>query len=92
VIIISRQTHEVTYTGLYYYLAHFSKFVRPGAVRIETTGNYPGVRVISFKTPEGKMVSELMNSRKQDVEVAIVASGHTLPLNLPAVSITTAIW
>jgi glucosylceramidase len=92
VIIINRQTHEVTYTGLYYYLAHFSKFVRPGAVRIETTGNYPGVRVISFKTPEGKMVSELMNSRKQDVEVAIVASGHTLPLKLPAVSITTAIW
>jgi glucosylceramidase len=92
VIIINRQSHKVTYTGLYYYLAHFSKFVRPGAVRIKTTGNYPGVRAISFKTPEGKIVSELMNSRKVDVEVAIVANGHTLPLKLPAVSITTAVW
>jgi glucosylceramidase len=92
VIIINRQTHKVTYTGLYYYLAHFSKFVRPGAVRIETTGHYPGVRAISFKTPEGKIVSELMNSRKEEVEVAIVANGHTLPLRLPAASITTAMW
>jgi glucosylceramidase len=92
VIIINRQTHQVTYTGLYYFLAHFSKFVRPGAVRVETTGNYPGVRVISFKTPEGKIVSELMNSRKEDVEIAVVDSGRTLALKLPAVSITTAIW
>jgi glucosylceramidase len=92
VIIINRQSHKVTYTGLYYYLAHFSKFVRPGAVRIETSGNCHGVRVISFKTPQGKIVSELMNSRKEDAEVAIVAHGHTLPLKLPAVSITTALW
>ncbi|MGD0923537.1 MAG: hypothetical protein ABSA70_17510 [Terriglobia bacterium] len=35
VVIINRQTKQVTYTGLYYYLAHFSKFVRPGAVRVE---------------------------------------------------------
>jgi len=92
VIIINRQSHQVTYTGLYYYLAHFSKFVRPGAVRVQTTGSYPGVRVISFKTPEGKIVSELMNSRKEDVEVGIVANQRTLSLKLPAVSITTAIW
>jgi glucosylceramidase len=92
VVIINRQTHQVTYTGLYYYLAHFSKFVRPGAVRIETTGNYPGVRVVSFKTAEGKIVSELMNSRKEDVEIGIVVNGSTLSLKLLPVSITTAIW
>jgi glucosylceramidase len=92
VVIINRKTHQVTYTGLYYYLAHFSKFVRPGAVRIETTGEYPGVRAVSFLSPEGKTVSELMNSRKEDVKVVIVAKGRALPLTLPAISITTAIW
>jgi len=44
VVIIDRHTHEVTYTGLYYYLAHFSKFVRPGAVRVGTEGSLKGVR------------------------------------------------
>src|SRR5579863_8456180 len=33
VVIINRKTRKVTYTALYYYLAHFSKFVRPGAYR-----------------------------------------------------------
>jgi hypothetical protein len=34
VVIVNRTTKQVTYTGLYYYLSHFSKFVRPGARRI----------------------------------------------------------
>jgi hypothetical protein len=38
VVIINKTTHEITYTGTYYYLAHFSKFVRPGAIRVQTTG------------------------------------------------------
>jgi len=82
----------VTYTGLYYYLAHFSKFVRRGAVRIQTTGTYPGVRAISFKSHDGRIISELMNSRKQDVDVALVMGRRTLQLKLPATSITTAMW
>ena len=39
VVIIDRHSKKVTYTGLYYYLAHFSKFVRPGAIRIKTIGS-----------------------------------------------------
>jgi glucosylceramidase len=50
VVIINKTTHEITYTGLYYYLAHFSKFVRPGAVRVETAGKAKGVRAMAFQT------------------------------------------
>ena len=67
-MIIDRQTKKVTYTGLYYYLAHFSKFVRPGALRLQTTGSQNGVRVMAFKTPEGGMVAELKNRGKADAE------------------------
>jgi hypothetical protein len=35
---LAETTHEVTYTGTYYYLAHFSKFVGPGAIRVQTAG------------------------------------------------------
>src|SRR5207249_7167214 len=92
VVIIDRETKKVTYTGLYYYLAHFSKFIRPGAVRIHTTGTHPGVRVISFKLPDGRIASQLMNNGKQDVDVALVMGGRMLQLKLPAISITTAMW
>jgi glucosylceramidase len=92
VVIVDRQSKKVTYTGLYYYLAHFSKFVRPGAIRIETTGSLNGVRVMAFKAPDGKIVTELMNSNKEDVEVSLKFHDRVVRLNLPAISISTALW
>ena len=92
VVIIDQQTGKVTYTGLYYYLAQFSKFVRPGAVRIETVGAGGGVRAMSFQSPDGQIVTELMNSNNGDTAVDLAFHGNTLHLDLPAVSITTAMW
>ncbi|HZP16955.1 MAG TPA: glycoside hydrolase family 30 beta sandwich domain-containing protein [Terriglobales bacterium] len=92
VVIIDRQKKEVTYTGLYYYLAHFSRFVRPGAVRVQTSGSQPGVRAMAFQGPDGGMVLELMNSGKNDTDVNVSWHGRQVRLNLPAISIMTALW
>lgn len=92
VVIIDKTTHEVTYTGTNYYLAHFSKFVRPGAVRVHTSGSSPGVRVMVFRTPEKGHVAELLNSGMQEATVNLVSLGKTVQLTLPARSITTASW
>jgi len=92
VVIINKTTQEITYTGVYWYLAHFSKFVRPGAVRVETAGKAKGVRVMTFKTPEGGYVAQLLNSRLDSAQVNLESKGKTLHLTLPARSITTATW
>lgn len=92
VVIINKHTHEITYTGTYYYLAHFSKFVRPGAVRIKTTGTADGVRVMAFQTPEGGYIAQVLNSAAENKEVNLEFKGKTLHLKLPATSISTAIW
>ncbi len=92
VVIINKVTHEVTYTGTYYYLAHFSKFVRPGATRVQVNGKGQGVRVMAFETPEGGLVAQLLNSQDSDVSVNLVSRGRTLHLSLPGRSITTASW
>src|SRR5437773_212815 len=92
VVIIDRQTKKVTYTGLYYYLAHFSRFVRPGAVRVKTSGSQDGIRAMAFKRPDGGMVLEIMNSRKEDIDVNVSWHGRLVRLKLAAVSITTALW
>src|SRR6266850_4270669 len=92
VVIINKATHEVTYTGTYWYLAHFSKFVRPGTVRAETTGKAKGVRVMTFQTPDGGYVAQLLNSLKENTDVNLESMGKTLHLTLPARSITTAAW
>ena len=92
VVIINRETHEVTYTGCYYYLAHFSKFVRPGAVRVGVEGAAKDVRCLAFRAPEGGWVAELMNSARTPTEVSIGWRGQTLPVSLPALSMTTLLW
>ena len=92
VVIVDRQSKKVTYTGLYYYLAHFSKFVRPGDIRVQTAGSLAGVRVMAFKAPDGKMVAELMNSKDEDVETSLRFHDRVLRVKLPAISITTALW
>ncbi|MBV8892661.1 MAG: hypothetical protein JO266_11935 [Acidobacteria bacterium] len=92
VVIIDRHSKQVTYTGLYYYLAHFCKFVRPGAIRVKTTGSLDGVRVMAFKAPDGEIVSEVINSKHEDVQIGVKFHEQVLRLKLPATSITTALW
>ncbi len=92
VVIVDRQNKQTTYTGLYYYLAHFSKFVRPGAVRVGTTGSASGVRCLAFQSKGGGMVAEVMNSRKEPATVSLDWHGQTINLDLPALSISTYLW
>ena len=93
VVVVDREQHTVTYTGLYYYLAHFSKFVRPGATRIRTASSpYEGLRAISFQNSDGTMVSELVNSRGDAAEVQLDWLGQSLRVTLPPISISTLLW
>jgi glucosylceramidase len=92
VVIIDRAGKKVTYTALYYYLAHFSKFVRPGAVLVETVGALKDVRCLTFKQPDESFVSQFLNRRQEPVQAALVRGERALMLPLPALSITTCLW
>jgi glucosylceramidase len=93
VVVIDKTTHQVTYTGLYYYLAHFSKYVRPGAHRISTSASTAdGVRAISFENPDGTLVTELINSGGSPVEAQVDWHGRSLALTLAPTSISTLTW
>jgi glucosylceramidase len=91
VVIINRNTKKVTYTGLYYYLAHFSKFVRPGAYRVSCTGNSGKLNFVGFKNPDSSIVLNVINN---DVETdcKIVWNNKTIIQKLQAHSISTFRW
>jgi glucosylceramidase len=92
VVIINKTTHEITYTGTYYYLAHFSKFVRPGAIRLQTTGKSEGVRVMAFQAAEGGFVVQILNSLDRESAVNLAFKGRSLRVALQPRSITTVTW
>ncbi len=92
VVIVDRKKKEVMYTGLYYYLAHFSKFVRPGAVRVGASGGVDGVRCLAFQSKYRGMVVEVLNSRKEPAKVELEWRGKYLKVELPALSMNTYLW
>ena len=91
VVMVNRDTKEVTYTGLYYYLAHFSKFVRPGAYRINTFGGTEKLNFVGFKNPDGGMILNIVNNGAAQ-ECRIVWKGKTTTVKFKAHSITTLMW
>jgi glucosylceramidase len=91
-VIVNRDSEFVTYTGAYYYLAHFSKFVRPGSVRVRTAGTQGGVRCLAFKTPQNGLVVQLLNRRTSYQELVLKARDSLRSVLLAPISLTTVLW
>ncbi len=92
VVIIDTEKRQPVYTGLYYYLAHFSKYVRPGAVRIEAAGDVPDLEFVAFQDKSGAKVLEAVNSAVESRRFTLRDGARTAVLELPARSIATFLW
>jgi glucosylceramidase len=82
---------KVTRNLAYYAIAHFSKFVRPGSIRIGSTApeSLPNV---AFKTPEGKKVLVVANDTTSPQVFAIADLGYAAKTTLNAGSVGTYVW
>lgn len=75
----------------YYIIAHVSKFVRPGSVRIDSSV-VEGLPNVAFRTPEGRTVLVVLNRDRLPRTVTVRAEAGTLPLTLPAGAAATCVW
>jgi len=75
----------------YYAVAHASKFVRPGSVRISssTVNNLPNV---AFQTPDGKKVLIVLNKSNSSITFNIRFNGQAVSPTLPAGAVGTFVW
>ncbi len=55
------RTDELIYTPSYYYIGHFSKFIRPDAKRISTSSSRSHLLSTSFLNTDDTMVTVVMN-------------------------------
>ena len=81
----------VTRNPAYYILAHASKFVRPGSVRIDSnsTVSLPNV---AFKTPDGKKVLIVQNNSGAKKEFHLGFNGKSVSATLEQGAVGTYIW
>ncbi|GGF92051.1 glucosylceramidase [Paenibacillus albidus] len=61
IVQVNQQTGELTYTLDYYALAHFSKVIRPGAVRIASSSEDEDIRSVAFRNTDGSLAVVLFN-------------------------------
>jgi glucosylceramidase len=91
VVIIDRNTKKVTYTGLYYYLGHFSKFIKPGAYRINTSGGSQQLNFAGFQNEDGSIVLNIINNG-DETDCKVVWKNKMAIPKLKKHSITTLKW
>lgn len=69
---INPNTDEVIYTPLYYLLGHFSKFIRPNAVRIDAkSSKIDGIIYTTAKNKDGSLVLVIYNNNKDSFEISL---------------------
>ena len=77
---------------MYYIFAHFSKFITPGSVQIEVTGELYNVEFVAFKTTLGDIVIVLQNRHSTCRKVTIEYEEQFLNFEIDANSVITALF
>jgi glucosylceramidase len=91
VVTVHSQSAEITRSGQFWALAHYSRVVRRGAHRFESGSAAVDLQHIAFENPDGTQVLILTNSGSaRRVELKLASLTATVPLK--ANSVTTLAW
>ena len=83
---------ELIYTPTYYYIGHFSKFIRPGAKRISTVSSRSHLQSTSFLNEDGSLVNVIMNQTDNPIDYKLyVGVNEAITLNIPAHAMQTVV-
>ena len=85
------KTGEITYTNSYYYIGHFSKFVRPGARRVASSPSRSQLLSTAFVNTDGKLSVVVMNKSDKAVNYFLWLDGQAAEVNTPPHSIQTLV-
>jgi glucosylceramidase len=78
------KTGELIYTNSYYYIGHFSKFVRPGAKRVASSPSRSQLLSAAFVNPDGKVSVVVMNKSDKKISYYLWVSGNAVEvISLP---------
>jgi glucosylceramidase len=85
------RTGELTFTPSFWYLGHFSKFIRPGAHRVEAASSRSTLATTSFANPDGSLATVVMNATDQPVSYRFFAGRDEARVAIPAHAIQTLV-
>lgn len=91
-IMVNTQSGEIYIHDSYYYIGHFSKYVKSGAKRIGCSKWGKEIETVSFKNLDGSIVSVVLNQEDHDIEFAFKIGDKFVKCISEAHSIATYIF
>ncbi len=91
-VIVNTEKDEVYFTPLYHTIAHFSKFIRPGAVRIGIHNPTKKTQLTAAKNPDGSIVVVLFNPEETSRNIQLTLQSKTVEFTLFAKAIQTLVF
>lgn len=85
------RTGELIYTNSYYYIGHFSKFLKPAARRIAVSSSRYDLQATGFINPDGQIVVVLLNRTDAPFKFRLGVNATATAMESPARSIITVI-
>ena len=92
--ISSADYKTITYRTHYYQIAHASRVIRPGAVRIGTSGyESDNVEYLAFENPDGSIGVIILNKNSEEQSLVFTTGGdYTVRCTAPAKSLVSLLW
>jgi glucosylceramidase len=90
-IICDTKSGELTYMNSFYYIGHFSRFIRPGAKRIVCSSNADELLATAFLNVDGAIAVVVMNQTDRDISFHTWIENRTVKTTSPAHSIVTLV-
>ena len=86
------RTGTLYYMNSYYYIGHFSKFIRPGARRIASSSMAKELQTTAFLNRDGTIAVVVMNESDKPQPFSLWLAGRSAKTSSPAHSIMTLIY
>jgi glucosylceramidase len=91
-IMIDTQSCEILYQSSYYYIGHFSRYIRPGAKRILCTSDSDALETTAFLNPDGQIAVVILNRTSQTVSFVLRFEDLAGAIESPPNSIATLLF
>jgi glucosylceramidase len=91
-VVGNTKTGELIFTNAFYYIGHFSKFIRPGAKRIISSSNRDLLETTAFQNTDGKIVVVVMNRSEQKIPYLLWLNGKAAKIESLPHSISSLVF
>lgn len=90
-VIVDDKNDEVYFTPLYYVMAHFSKFMRPDAVKIGCSINDKELMTTAVKNPDGSIAVAIFNPTANKKTIDIQLNNKNAIISIDAKALQTIV-